>query len=135
LNKINLEKMVKRDPSFIGFIDSPSKEVQLAAVREDGWAIQFIDSPSEEVQLAAVRQDGWITQHIKSPTEAVKLEAVRQDGWTIRLIPKKNRTHIIKKLLSEGHELSAKFIKDYKKLYKKAKIEFDIESSLEKDFE
>ena len=29
---------------------------QLAAVTQDGWAIQFIENPSEEVQLAAVKK-------------------------------------------------------------------------------
>jgi hypothetical protein len=34
------------------------EELQLAAVKEDGYAIRSINNPSEEVQLVAVKQNG-----------------------------------------------------------------------------
>jgi hypothetical protein len=40
------------------------KEVQLAAVKNDGRAIQYIENPSEAVQLAAIKQDGLAIQYI-----------------------------------------------------------------------
>ena len=35
-----------------------SEEVQLAAIKQFGFAIQYIKNPSEKVQLAAVSHDG-----------------------------------------------------------------------------
>jgi hypothetical protein len=77
---------VKQDGNAIKYIDNPSEEVQLAAVKQDGNAIYHIDNPSEEVQLAAVKQDGIAIKHIDNPSEEVQLAAVKQDGLAIRYI-------------------------------------------------
>jgi hypothetical protein len=105
------------------------------AVRQNGLAIEFINSPSEAIQLAAIRENGYAIARIDNPSEAVQLEAVRQNGWAIRYVSKGGQIHIIKKLLSEGHKFSEDFINDYEDLYEKAKMELEVESSLEKDFE
>jgi len=47
-------------------------DVQLAAVRKDGYAIQFIKNPSEAVQLVAVRKDGYAITYIDNPSEVAK---------------------------------------------------------------
>lgn len=44
-------------------IKDPSVEVQLAAVRQAGWAIQFIKDPSVKVQLAAIQQNKCAIQY------------------------------------------------------------------------
>lgn len=49
-----------------------TKEVELAAVKQNGGAIQFINNPSEEIQLAAIKQYGGAIQYIKNPTDRVK---------------------------------------------------------------
>ena len=38
------------------FITNPSEEVQLEAVKRNGYAIQFITNPSHEVQVEAIKQ-------------------------------------------------------------------------------
>ena len=48
-------------------------EVQLAAVRRNGYAIMNIENPSEEVQLEAVRQDWRAIHFIENPSEEVQL--------------------------------------------------------------
>jgi hypothetical protein len=54
--KYDLEKQVYKNGKLIQFIENPSEEVQLAAVKENGYSIQFIENPSERVQLAAVKK-------------------------------------------------------------------------------
>ena len=56
---------------------------RLAAVRLDGWRIEYINNPSEEVQLAAVRQSGSVIHLILAkgivPSIAVQQAAVLQN--------------------------------------------------------
>ena len=41
-------------------------------IEESGFAIQFIQNPSEEVQLEAVKQTGFAIKCIKNPSEEVQ---------------------------------------------------------------
>jgi hypothetical protein len=67
---------VKEDPGYIRYIESPSEEVQITAVKEDGISIYYIIKkgivPSEAVQLEAVKQNPLAFKYIKKPTEIVK---------------------------------------------------------------
>ena len=56
--------LIKNKPNFIGYIDNPSEEVQLAAVNGTGSLIQNIKNPSEQVQLSAVQQNGNFIKYI-----------------------------------------------------------------------
>ena len=86
------KKLCKKSPKLLNFA---SEAVQLAAVRQNGYAIQHIRDPSEAVQLAAVRQNGYVIRFIQNPSEAVKLSAVRQNGWAIQFI--KNPSEEVKR--------------------------------------
>ena len=77
---------IKQNGYAIRYIENPSEKVQLAAVKQDGYSIEFIKNPSEKVQLAAVKQDGWAIQYIKNPSEKVQLAAVKQYGSAIKFI-------------------------------------------------
>jgi len=77
---------VKRDGWAIGPIKNPSPEVQMAAVQQNGWALQFIKNPSPEVQMAAVQSDDRAIQFIKNPSPEMQMAAVKQDGWAIQYI-------------------------------------------------
>ena len=70
--KYNLEKQVYNKVKLIQFIDNPSEEVQLAAVKKFGSSIKHIQNPSEKVQLAAVKQNPYSIEFIQNPTEKVK---------------------------------------------------------------
>jgi hypothetical protein len=51
--KYTLDKQVYNNGELIQFIDNPSEEVQLAAVKDDPFSIEYIENPSEKViQLA-----------------------------------------------------------------------------------
>ena len=51
-------KIIETNPKNIQFIENPSREVCLAAVKNDGYSIKYIENPSQEVCLAAVKQHG-----------------------------------------------------------------------------
>jgi len=58
--------------SFVRNGINPSHEVQLAAVKNNGYTIRYIEHPSEEVQLAAVKANYRAIGSIKNPTQKVK---------------------------------------------------------------
>ena len=68
------------------FVDNPSEEMQLEAVKQDWYAIVYIKNPSEAVQLEAVKKHGSVIQYIKNPSEAVQLIAIKKNGHGIKYI-------------------------------------------------
>ena len=82
IDEFNLA-IVKQDGRAIEFIDNPSKQVQLIAVKQNAFAIKYIIKkgiiPSEKVQLIAVKQNGLAITFIKNPTEKVK--QLHQELW------------------------------------------------------
>ena len=90
-----LEKQVYNFGELIRFIDNPSEEVQLAAVKENPHSIKYIKNPSQEVQLAAVEKNPYSIRYIKNPTQKVQLAAVEKNPHSIRYI--KNPTQKVKK--------------------------------------
>ena len=87
---------VKQNGYVIEYIKNPSEAVQLAAVTQNSYAIRYIKNPTEKVQLIAVRKNGGAIEYIKNPSEAVQLAAVKQNGNAIRYI--KNPTAKVKAL-------------------------------------
>lgn len=77
---------VKEDGYNIQYIENPSEEVQLAAVEEDGYSIEYIENPSEEVQLAVVKKHPCAIKYITNPSEAVQLVAVTEERCAIKYI-------------------------------------------------
>jgi len=92
----------------IKFIQNPSENVQLEAVKKYGYAIKYIIEkgivPSEDVQLTAVKQDGNAIQYIKKPSENVQMESIKQtaDAYACmvrhNILPSKKVTELYHKL-------------------------------------
>jgi len=91
-----LEKhnILEKAPSMIYYIDNPSEEVQLKAVKKEGYTIKFIKNPSEAVQLEAVKEDEGAIEHIKNPSEAIQLEATKRNGSILMYL--KNPSEAVK---------------------------------------
>ena len=106
--KYTLDKQVYNVGDLIQFIDNPSEEVQLAAVKENGLSIKYIQNPSERVQLAAVKEIPYSIQHIKNPSERVQLAAVEENPYSIHYI--KNPSERVKDLYREKISLPKKII-------------------------
>lgn len=88
-------QQIKKHGFLIKNIPNPSEELQLLAVKNDGyWAIHWIIQngivPSEAVQLAAVKQNGAAIERILLrdiiPSEAVQIAAIEQYADSIRYI-------------------------------------------------
>ena len=63
-NKQKLIKIISHSPLYIKYIENPSEEVQLAAVKEDPYVIRFIKNPTENVKLQAVKQSPFLFNRI-----------------------------------------------------------------------
>jgi len=59
--------------------------VQLAAVKQHGYAIACVKNPSEAVQLAAVKKNWYAIEYIKNPSEKVIYEAILHTDNIIKL--------------------------------------------------
>jgi len=84
--KYDLEKQVYNKGKLIQFIDDPSQELQLAAVKKNPFSIEYIQNPTEKVQLAAVNKWGNAIYYIQNPSETVQLAAVKDDPDSIKYI-------------------------------------------------
>ena len=67
-------------------IFSVNEEVQLEAVKQNGYAIKYIENPTEEVQLAAVKQNGNAIRFIENPYESVIKEVCKTNHLFNKLI-------------------------------------------------
>jgi hypothetical protein len=84
--KYDLDKQVYNVGDLIQFIDNPSEEVQLTAVKDDPFSIKYIENPTEKVQLAAVKKNPYSIRFIQNSSETVQLAAVKQYPNSIRFI-------------------------------------------------
>jgi hypothetical protein len=95
--KYDLEKWVYNNAGLIQFMDNPSEEVQLAAVKDDPWAIKHIQNPSERVGLVAVEKIPYSIKYIQNPSQEVQLAAVKKNPYTFYHI--KHPTEAVKQFL------------------------------------
>jgi hypothetical protein len=81
-------KSLKNNPSKLKNIENPSEEIQLEAVRQDGFAIKYLKgkNPSEKVQMEAVKQEPRAIGHIKNPSEGIQMEALKKDRFSMNFI-------------------------------------------------
>jgi hypothetical protein len=70
----------------IQFIDSPTKSIQLEAIKQNICSIKYIKEPSEDIQLTAVKIYGRAIQWIIDPSPAVQIAAVEQNGSSIEFV-------------------------------------------------
>jgi len=97
---------VRREVSRIKHIKHPSKALQIAAVKEDGWAISQIEPENQciEAQLIVVREDGHATRirYMRNPPPMIQWAAIKNNPKVINYI--KPQTCIDPSLLKEyGH--------------------------------
>ena len=100
---------------------NPTEKMQLAAVKQDGYAIQYIKNPSEEMQLAAVTQSGHVIRWIKNPSEAVQLAAVTENSYAIRCI--ENPTEKVQLIAVRQDGCAIEFIKNPSEAVQLAAVE------------
>ena len=77
---------LKKNSNVFKLIDNPSEEVQKVAVQSNAYNIVNIENPSEEIQKLAVSNRGYAIKFIKNPSEELQIEAVRRSPSAIRHI-------------------------------------------------
>ena len=104
---------IQKRPSNIMYIENPSEELLLEAVRLEGEAFYSINAPKNQaVCLAAVEQNPKVLLKMKEKykTFEVCLAAVKKDGFVLHCI--KNQTAEMCRMAVEQNPKFAKYVKD-----------------------
>jgi hypothetical protein len=88
LTEEKLFKFIQIASHIIQHIPNPTKEWQLAAVRQNGYCIQYINNPDKDVQLEAVQKPcyGYAIQYINNPDIDVQLASIKYDIYSLTYI-------------------------------------------------
>ena len=98
-NELTLLKKVKKNPNYIKFINNPSEELQIQAVKEIGYTIKYISDPSLEIQRKAIIQNPYAIEYFEEPCEEIQLLAINIAPKCYKCI--KNPTEKVKELFKE----------------------------------
>jgi hypothetical protein len=95
---------------YFKYIENPSEEFKLKALKQNNVCYKYINDPSIELQLDFVKQDGKNISIIEDPSEIVQIEAVKNLNYD----PCRNEGHIVDKYITstKAKELFEKIKKD-----------------------
>lgn len=116
--KEQLAKLVK-DFMHIQYIENPSENFLIKAVKQNFRVLNGIENPSEKVQLAAVRNEPESIRYIENPTEKVCAHLIGNQK-TVRFYYRKHehRIPVIRLFAIDGTKLTKKLKLAYMKLNK-----------------
>lgn len=83
-----LEKKIYRNGCLIEYVNKPSEELCLVAVRQNGRALEFIEEQTEEMCLVALENDANALMFVKNQTEELCKKAVDKDLQVLRCVDK-----------------------------------------------
>lgn len=107
--KTQLE-LVAKDGLLIRFIDNPTEEICLAAVKNKGNALQYIIKQTENICLAAVKNNGMSLRFVKNQTYEICLEAVKICGRALQFV--RNQTDEICLAAVKNIGLALEYVKN-----------------------
>lgn len=81
-----IENHIQQYPKLLQFIDNPSDDIIIAAVRKDPLVIEYVDNPSERVQFAAVHGSPYAIQAMRNPTDKVLIRTINDHPSVFELI-------------------------------------------------
>lgn len=81
-------RIVQYVPLYIRYINDPSEEIQLEAIKSDYRSFRYIENPSEKAKIAAVTKNYKYIRYIKDPSKDVQLAAIKQNYIAISYIRK-----------------------------------------------
>mgnify|MGYP000535604960 CR=1 FL=1 len=80
------EAAIANTARAIQFIENPSEDIKLQAVRA-GWNnLSYLDNPSQELIDAALDQSGWAIKYIKDADHDLQLRAVNKNYDAVKYI-------------------------------------------------
>jgi hypothetical protein len=86
LNNEEIINIVKKDPSYIKKVESPSEEIKWAAIKSNIWIIEYIKELTEDMELYCVNKAWNTLKFIKNPSSVVLEAAVKSNGWALQFI-------------------------------------------------
>ena len=103
----NTEKndFIKNNCILIKYIKTPSYNLKIEAVKQDGLLIRYLFNPSRELQLEAVRQNYRAIKYINNPDIVVQIEAVRINGFAIKYVKQPALITQIESVISNGYAI------------------------------
>jgi len=106
---------IKRIPSLIKYLDSPTDEMIEIALNKNGENIKYIKN--EKLQLQAIKNNVRLLKHIKNPSVELQLDAINADKEAIDYIdnPSDEAIALAKQL---GADLQESITKKYIKFFK-----------------
>lgn len=99
--KSHYNKVVKNVDKILGSFTN----INLEAVKQNGWNLEKIKDPSEEMCLIALRSVGNVLQYIKNPTREMCLIAVTKSGSTLQLVKKQDKEICLAAVTNYGEAL------------------------------
>lgn len=87
-----IENYISLYPDLLQFVEKPSEDLIIAAVRVDFNAILHVDEIPEKAQMIAVNASSYAIQGIRNPTDKVLLRAIQKCPEVFELVDKPSDT-------------------------------------------
>lgn len=104
------EAVLNRSPDFIAFLDNPTEEQCLFAVKNNPLIILDLENPSEKLWIEAINGCEWLFIDCLNPTELICMEAVRINGELLSYI--KNPSEAVCLEAVKNDPLAIRYIKN-----------------------
>ncbi len=85
-----LLKLISHCSFALKHVINQTRELCLAAVRQDGLALQYIRKQTHEICLEAVKQNGLALQYVHKQTKEICLTAVKQNRYALMFVNVEN---------------------------------------------
>ena len=101
------------DPSVYEHINTPTKEMTLYAVTQDGNNLEHVKGvgQTEDIVLAAVSQNGHSVQYAENKTEKICLAAANENGYSLKYMTSTQQTESVCLAAVKENGDALKFVK------------------------
>ena len=69
---------------YLPLIKDVTPEIEMSAVKENGWALQYVKEQTPELAMAAVKRHGMALQFVKDQTPEVVIAAVKRTVYALQ---------------------------------------------------
>ena len=103
---VSIEEILSINGLALKYIENPTTEQIIIAIKQNGKAIEFVKDKTEELCLMAVEQDGLALRYIESPSLNVSVTASKNHPKAIMLLDKSLRPEIREELKNQTFKLN-----------------------------
>ena len=98
---VSPEEVLAINGLALNFVENPTHEQIVIALKQNGKAIQFVKNVNTEYSLLAVNQTVQALRYIKNPTDEVMIAAARETEKALLLIEDKSKRAEIRAIVRE----------------------------------